>query len=445
MLELQSVRFGYGEDSEKTPEIRGIDISVKKGECVLLCGASGCGKSTVLKTINGIIPNLISGRLDGSVFIDGKSTDNVPMYELSRKVSSVFQNPKTQFFNTDAESEITYGLENRGMPIDVINERLERTVTELKLEGLRYKSMFEMSGGEKQRIAFASAYISDNDIVVLDEPSANLDPSAIDEIRAVIDKMKANRKTIIIAEHRLYYLEGIADTVLYIADGVIKRRYDAADFYSMSDDERKELGLRKLHKNDVKITSKPQTHAERPVLTLNGITLAYRKHIVQENLSLDAYSGEIIGIVGSNGAGKTTLLRTLAGLCKPKKGVIEYNGKALSARQRRRLFGLVMQDVNYQLFSDSVRNEILLENSGMSEQALSSVLCETGLSGLDDRHPQSLSGGQKQRLAIAAAYASGRNTLLLDEPTSGLVQHQKRTFSHYRSRNEQSLLLSARQ
>ncbi|MBQ3842554.1 MAG: ABC transporter ATP-binding protein [Ruminiclostridium sp.] len=420
MLELQSVSFGYGEDMEKAPEIRGIDMSVKKGECILLCGTSGCGKSTILKTINGIIPNLISGRLDGSVFIDGKSTDNVPMYELAAKVSSVFQNPKTQFFNTDAESEITYGLENRGMPVDVINERLEMTVSELKIESLRYKSMFEMSGGEKQRIAFASAYISDNDIIVLDEPSANLDPEAIDEIWAVVAKMKENGRTIIIAEHRLYYLEGVADAVLYIAGGEIRKRYDAVDFFSMTDDERKELGLRKLHKNDIKITTELPLHTEKPILTMNGITLAYKKHIVQNNLGFEAYHGEIIGIVGSNGAGKTTLLRALAGLCKPKKGVIKYNGKALSARQLRRLCGLVMQDVNYQLFSDSVRNEILLENSGMDEQTLPSILCETGLSGLEDRHPQSLSDGQKQRLAIAAAYTSGRKILLLDEPTSGL-------------------------
>ena len=206
--------------------------------------------------------------------------------------------------------------------------------------------------------------------------------------------------------------------MLYIAGGEIKKWYEAVDFYSMTEDERKELGLRKLHKNDIKLTSELSLHTENPALTLNGITLAYKKHIVQNDLGFEAYHGEIIGIVGSNGAGKTTLLRALAGLCKSKKGIIKYNGKALSARQRRRLCGLVMQDVNYQLFSDSVRNETLLENSGMDEQTLTSILCETGLSGLEERHPQSLSGGQKQRLAIAAAYASGRKILLLDEPTS---------------------------
>ncbi len=420
MIKLSDVSFTYG-DEQTTDGVKNISFHAERGECVLFCGVSGSGKSTVLKLINGIIPSFDSGNLNGKICINGRDVSDMPLYERAMLVSSVFQNPKTQFFNIDVESEIVYALENLGAPVDEIERKLNHTVTELQLSKLCGRSMFELSGGEKQQVAFASAYINDTPVVVLDEPSSNLDEEAIIRIRNIMDKMKAQGKTIVIAEHRISYLKGLVDTVYLVENGIISKRYLAEEFFCMADKERKLMGLRCLEKEPLfskKLSDKQEK--SKPVLQIKNLKLAHKKHIIQENISFEGYAGEIIGIVGTNGAGKSTLLRTLGGLNKAKFGEILIDGKRLSAQKRREYFGMVMQDVNYQLFSDSVKGECSLGNPKISETEIYDILSQMSLDNLHERHPQSLSGGQKQRLAIATAYSSEKKILLLDEPTSGL-------------------------
>ncbi len=420
MIRFENYSFTYGKESGESG-IHNIDLTIDQGECILLCGASGCGKSTLIRSINGIIPHFITGESEGNVYVNDLNVQETEMYELAKITSSVFQNPKSQFFNTDVESEIVYSLENQGIDVSIIDDKLDKTISELKLQELTGRSMFELSGGEKQQIAFAGAYISDAPVVLLDEPTANLDPDSITKIRNIIVKMKAEGKTILIAEHRLSWLNGIADRVVYMRNGCIDNIMNGDEFYRISENKRIELGLRELGENSVSV--KPDSLIDRSTikyLEATDLTLTYKKHTVQDRLSLYLAKGEILGITGVNGAGKTTLLRALAGLSKPKSGVITLNGKKLNQKQRRKHFGMVMQDVNYQLFADSCENECLLGNPGITKDSANGLLNEALLNGLNDRHPQSLSGGQKQRLALAVCKASEKDILLLDEPTSGL-------------------------
>ena len=418
MIRFENYSFTYGKEAGESG-IHDIDITINQGECVLLCGSSGCGKSTLLRSVNGIIPHLIPGISEGKVIVSGLEVQKTEMYELSKVTSSVFQNPKSQFFNTDVESEIVYSLENQGIDVNIIDNRLVKTVSELNLQDLTGRSMFELSGGEKQQIAFAGAYTSDTPVILLDEPTANLDPDSITKIRNIIIKMKAKGKTILIAEHRLSWLNGIADRVVYMRNGCIDNIMRGDDFFGISESKRIELGLRELCNNSVSNNIDNEKSADKH-LEAADLTLSYNNHIVQEHLNLYVNKGEILGITGVNGAGKTTLLRTLAGLSKQKFGAITLNGKKLNPKQRRKHFGMVMQDVNYQLFADSCENECMLGNPDINHDKADKLLNEALLSGLNERHPQSLSGGQKQRLALAVCKASDKDILQLDEPTSGL-------------------------
>lgn len=208
-IKLENVSYLY--DSEIPGGVQEINFEVQPGECILLCGKSGCGKTTVTKLVNGLIPNFEEGQKQGIVFLNGNNVEELTMYQVSNIVASVFQNPKSQFFNIDPESEIVFTLENQGTSLEEVENRLKKTIAALELKPLMDKSMFEMSGGEKQRIAFACAYATNPDIIVLDEPTANLDIEATTQVANIIGKLKSLGKTILIAEHRLNWLKPLVD------------------------------------------------------------------------------------------------------------------------------------------------------------------------------------------------------------------------------------------
>ena len=219
MITMDHVSFGYGESQETLSQ---VSMAVAPGECVLLCGASGCGKTTVTKLINGLIPAFIPGcRLEGRVEVDGADPAKTPMYELARKVGSVFQNPKSQFFNLDTDSELAFGLENEGRPPEEIRSRVKDTVEALHLKDLLGRSIFSLSGGQKQLLAFGSVYAMGPEIFVRDEPTANLDQDAIARLHDQIAGLKRQGRTVVIAEHRLYFLTDLIDRALYLRDVVL--------------------------------------------------------------------------------------------------------------------------------------------------------------------------------------------------------------------------------
>lgn len=417
-----------------------INLTIKDGEFVLICGESGCGKTTLTKLINGLIPHFLKDAvLEGSVTVEGKKIADTPMYEIAELAGSVFQNPKTQFFHTNSSAELAFGLENRGEEPEFIEKRIKETIEELEIEHLKDRNVFAMSGGEKQLLAFASVYAMNPKVYVLDEPSANLDAEGMEKLCKRLEVIKNGGHTVVVAEHRLSYLQSFVDRILYVRDGCIEKEFTRSTFAQLSKEEREVMGLRSIQPEEIKI---PELTGEKAHETLADKTLAHKtlahgtladktleiqnlscrrkKQVIFQSVNLTATEGDIIGIVGRNGVGKSTFCNCLCGLLPEKEGRILYQGKRLSKRERRKLFGMVMQEVNHQLFSDSVKNECLLAKEDASEEEITKLLESFDLLAYADSHPMTLSGGQRQRLAICQAVMGGKKLLIFDEPTSGL-------------------------
>lgn len=417
LIELDNVSYQYkGSD---TTNLNNFSLTIQKGECVLLCGKSGCGKTTVTKLVNGIIPYLSNGEKQGLVTLNNQNIENIPMYKLSQIVGSVFQNPKSQFFNLDTDSELTFALENQGLPVDKIKERLEEVTNKLAIHHLRKRNIFELSGGEKQLIAIASVYMANPEIFVLDEPTANLDLLAIDTLKEILLYMKQEGKTILIAEHRLSYLKEIVDKVVFMENGFLKEIYTNKEFYNLSDSKRKSLGLRRLHDEIEEVSGNRYTKKEISVC-LNNISISYGKKSILTNISLKAHKGDIIGITGSNGIGKSSLCRTICGLHSLTKGNITYSENLARIPIRLQMSYLIMQDVNHQLFGESVEDECIMNNDTATVKQIEDILKIMDLFSYRQKHPMALSGGQKQRLAIAVSLLLKKDIYIFDEPTSGL-------------------------
>lgn len=421
MIDIKDVSFEY---EKEQGTLSHINLQIRQGECVLLCGESGCGKTTVTKLINGLIPHFVEdGTLTGTTIINGMEVAKTEMYHLAENVGSVFQNPKSQFFNIDSDSEITFGLENAGIAPAKIKERFEATVSALKIKQLLGRNIFSMSGGEKQSLAFASVYAMNPPAFVLDEPTANLDAEAIDILRQQIIQIKKEGRTVIVAEHRIYLLIDLIDRAVFVKDGKIVRIFSREEFQRVSEKQRIEMGLRSLVQPVLELP-----HAAPPGtkigLSLENLSCAFDKQTVFEGIQFSVNPGEVLGIVGHNGAGKTTLSRCICGLLKEACGVVRLDGKAMNAKQRNKASFCVMQDVNHQLFSDSVWNECELSMPNCPAERIEKILKAFDLLDFKDRHPMALSGGQKQRLAVATAILSGKYLLVFDEPTSGLDYHR---------------------
>lgn len=430
MIEIENVTYTYPEAA--APALKEVSLSVADGECVLLCGKSGCGKSSVIRLINGMIPNFYEGELTGSVLHDGRLVSELPLYAIAEKTGTVFQNPRTQFYTVNTTSEIAFGCENLGMPRERIVERVQRTVEDLGIEDLMDRSIFELSGGEKQIVAFASVYAMRPSVYVLDEPSANLDMSAVERLRRILALLKRQGATIVIAEHRLFYLRGLFDRAVCMEDGRVRAEYTQSELAAFDAAERERMGLRflSLAEAPVRASNSDVTAAvragavpgERLVLSrLEGFRGKQRVLCVEDE-TFEA--GRIHAVVGPNGAGKSTFAAALCATLKKASADCSLDGERLSARRRLKLSYLVMQEVGHQIFSDSVETEVTLGLREADEAArarkLEHVLDDLDLSGLEQRHPMTLSGGQKQRVIIASACFSGKRVLLFDEPTSGL-------------------------
>lgn len=397
-----------------------INLEIQDGEFVLICGESGCGKTTMTKLINGLIPHFVRDvSVDGTITVCGKNVVEMPMYEIAELVGSVFQNPKTQFFYTNSNAEMAFGLENRGVEPEYIRKRIKNTINELDIEKLEDRDVFSMSGGEKQLLAFASVYVMNPQIYVLDEPSANLDIAAMEKLSERMKVIKEKGHTVVVAEHRLAWIQKFADRIIYMKEGRIEQEFTSDEFKALSDLKRKQMGLRSIVPEQIQI---PEItgNSEDAVLQICNLSCKRKKQMLFQNISLSARVGDIIGITGKNGAGKSTFCNCLCGLLKPKDGEILYQGKKLSEKARTKLFGMVMQEVNHQLFSDSVKNECMLANEEASEQEIRELLEKFDLEEYAEYHPMILSGGQRQRLAICQAVMGEKKLLIFDEPTSGL-------------------------
>lgn len=356
MLEIKNVTFSYA--GIKKSGIKNISLSVKQGECILLCGASGCGKNTLTRLINGLIPHFFKGELKGEVIVKDKKIEEQQLYNLAGLVGSVFQNPRSQFFSVDTDGEITFGAENIGLPKAEILKRKRAVVKELNLQSLMGRSLFDLSGGEKQKIACGSVAELLPEIIILDEPSSNLDRESILELREMMKLWKGKGKTLIISEHRLWYVKDVIDRAVFMEEGEIKGEWSRKEFNALSEEELISYELRPVSfekveekfyfkENTVSTENKSfpgEIYLKDFYFTYNPKKyLFFSKKLTPEDEKicniripkLKVKKGEIIGVIGRNGSGKSTFLRCLCGLEKSCIGSViidgvTYKGKGLT-------------------------------------------------------------------------------------------------------------------
>lgn len=465
---IEQVTFDYQPDEDATPDlqvagVKNITLDFPPGSCTLITGPSGSGKSTLLKLLNGLIPELFPGNLEGKVRLGGLDTREVDIQILGRAAGTVFQNPRSQFFTATVFQELAFSLENAGENPEVIWENLEAAAKTWGIEDFLGRKIARLSGGEQQLVASAVALAGPQRIVLFDEPTSNLSPEAIGLFTKILRDLKRQGFTIVVAEHRLYPLREIADRVVVMREGQVIEDMPAGEFFAGSDTHRRELGLRILSRpqercfqslleslpgedsggipvhevisgnpGEVAMPSgadnprraphePPATTEAASGIVAENLRFSYGKTPVLNIDHLEIPAGQVTALTGPNGAGKTTLARVLIGLAHPDKATrIFFGGQRARSWQRTKRSTLVMQDVNRQLFGESVAAEVALGNTGVSAETTREVLRELGLAGLENRHPMTLSGGQKQRLVIANAIVGDCELYVFDEPTSGV-------------------------
>jgi len=415
LLKMENVSFSY--DEMRNANLKDINLGIGDGEVILLCGESGCGKTTLTRFLNGLIPNFFDGKREGKAYLNSDLIDEMPIYEISEHVGSVFQNPKTQFFNVDTTGEIVFGCENLAMDARDIKRRLDDVVSDFGLRHLLDKNIFKLSGGEKQKIACASVSAVNPEILILDEPSSNLDSKSSWDFKGILEKWKSQGKTVIIAEHKLFFLDDVLDRVIFLKDGKISNEWTIDEFKQVN---HRNIGLRQLNLDN--LTAKHQDYycSSPEFMEIKNFKFNYGNTRVLDIDNVRIPKNEIIAIIGKNGAGKSTFANCLCGLKRSCKGELILDSNTLNRKDRLKKSYMVMQDVNHQLFTESVLDEVLLSMDEENEEMAYEILDNLNLIHLKDSHPMALSGGEKQRVAIASAIASKKEILIFDEPTSGL-------------------------
>ena len=424
-LAIRGVSYSYPGGRQVLDD---VDMDVTPGALTLVCGASGSGKSTVLRLLNGLIPNFHEGELSGRVLIDDEDVSSAPIERSGLRTATVFQNPASQFFTTTVADELAFAPQNYRVEAGEIRRRRAGALEELGIGDLAERDLRGLSGGQVQKVACAQALAQRTPVILLDEPTSNLDPRAIDDVRATIGRLKAAGRTLVVAEHRIYFLRGLVDEVVIMGRGRVVHRMAGEDLWRIGEARRKELGLRALERP--RLAVRPAGLAaiaggpgRRPAaedaddavgngadgLLIENLQVERSGRLVLDIPRLFFPAGAVTGVVGANGIGKTTLARAVCRLQRARRGArMSLGGRELRSG---RAF-LVMQDVHRQLFAESV-----------SQEASAPQLERLDLAALADRHPLSLSGGQKQRLVIATAIDQDARVLILDEPTSG-VDHR---------------------
>lgn len=427
MIQFKDVSFRYEANEQNI--LNDINLTIDDGEVICLTGASGCGKTTVTRMLNGIIPHFYNGEIDGQILMNDKDIQLQEVYELTQQSGSVFQNPRSQFFCLNTTSELAFELENYGTPANEIKQRINQSVKQFNLEHLLNRDIFNLSGGEKQLLACSAIQVYGHKLIILDEPSSNLDFNTILKLKQMLKIWKSEGKTIVIAEHRLHYLTEIVDRFIVMSYGSIKKIYNNQQFNRLSHVQLTNLGLRMIHLRQLK--AKSSLNSRNGYLNLHRFYFKYKRN---QPLALNIddvhiSKGKVTTIIGRNGSGKSTLARGLTGVEKKFKGTVDYNQVTLKPRHRLSNVYMVFQDVNNQLFAESVEEELKLSNSTLDDEMIRRCLRNYSISEHLQRHPLSLSGGEKQRLAIASAVETKREILVFDEPSSGLDGHHMREMS----------------
>ncbi|MFJ2544025.1 ATP-binding cassette domain-containing protein [Microbacterium sp. NPDC087589] len=437
MIRIEHTNWTYPHAEQSS--LRNLDLQISAGEFVILCGASGSGKSTALRLMNGLVPHFHDdGTLTGTVTVGGMITADTELDAIGLLTGTVLQHPRRQFFTDSVPEEVAFAMENFGVAPEEIRNRVTTAVADLS-EGVPVgQRLRDLSGGQQQQVAITAATAHRPHLLLLDEPSSNLSADAVRRLTATLAELKARGVTIVVAEHRLRYLEDLVDRVIVMRDGAIDVEWTAAQFRAVPDDELAREGLRGV----VAAVQLPVLPAAGPSiaggidasdvpegqLELEAIRCRLGGRVVLDIDRIAFAAGTVTAIRGVNGAGKSTLARIVTGLQR-STGVVRLDGKALGARARQRASAIVMQDVQRQLFTDSVHAEIDLAALHTRAPQTEGILAALDLADLAERHPLSLSGGQQQRLVVAAVRVAGRRIVVFDEPSSGVDRRHLQSIS----------------
>lgn len=465
VIEFKDFSFQYFSQSE--PTLHDINLTIYEGEKVLLIGPSGSGKSTLGNCLNGLIPFAYKGEIKGSLKISGKETKDMNIFELSKKVGTVLQDADGQFIGLTVGEDVAFALENDCVEQGQMKAQVQKVAEIVDMGKLLKSSPFELSGGQKQRVSFAGVMVDDVDILLFDEPLANLDPATGKTAIDLIDRVwKNSRKTVVIVEHRLEdVLYRDVDRIIVVSDGRIAA--DMSPDELMSADILSKLGIREpLHVTAMKYAgiqvtpdmhagrlatldiekvkepllkwnleqTKKEPKAERPViLEAEHLSFQYtKKRKILQDVSFQIHEGEMVSIVGTNGAGKSTLAKVICGFVTEDEGRILYKGQDLKGqtiKERSHLIGFVMQNPNQMICKPMIYDEVALglRIRGVAEEEIEpkvdKALQICGLAPFKKWPVSALSFGQKKRVTIASMLALDPKVLILDEPTAGQDYH----------------------
>lgn len=454
----EGIEFSY--DKESPPVLRGVDLDIAKGSFGVIAGPSGAGKSTLIRTFNNVIPQFFRGPFSGTRRVAGEQVEKQPIAVLARKVGMVFQDFEQQLFSTSVILDLSFGPENFCIPPDEMKRRIDELLDVFQLAHLKDREPSSLSGGEKQKLAIASVLAYRPEILVLDEPTTDLDPDSRDLVLQVIPKLKEWVDTLIVVEHEIEHIQA-ADRMFLLSAGKIFHSGSPSEILTRSsmlrehslapldlvrvqealgmtprlfavDEFARLLAPRRLRKVD----TVPRTRS-KPVVEIADLSFRYpgRENPALEEVSLEIREGEFAAIIGHNGSGKSTLLKHLNGLQTPQKGNVRILGKEVRGWGRKELsrsVGLVFQNPDHQIFEATVRQEVEFgpRRFGYAEDVMNRNVTEAietmALSAQAGRDPFQLSKGERQRVAVASILSVQPDILVLDEPTTGLDDQQQR-------------------
>jgi energy-coupling factor transport system ATP-binding protein len=433
-LVVEELTFRYR--SRPEPALLQVSLSLERGELLLIAGASGCGKTTLIRCINGLIPRSYKGDLQGRILLQGQDPGSLSLARVSQIVGTVLQDPERQILGSRVASEVAFGLENLGLPREEIRQRVEESLQRLDISNLRDRETFLLSGGEKQKVALAGVLTMRPGILLLDEPLASLDPASAQEALALFRRLADEGISVVLVEHRVEDALAIhPDRVAFMQDGRIAYLGTPAGLMAVVDYRAVKLPAPVVIQRAAK--DPPPSFApavapdgRAPLVQFEDVAFAYSRDSpeVIHGIDLTVRRGDILALLGPNGAGKTTLVKHAIGLLKPQRGRVLVEGrdtKTISVAQIAHTLGYVFQSPSHMLFAPSVREELSFgpQNLGVKkadlEVAVDRAIETVNLQGLEDYSPLALSFGQQKRVSIAAVLAMGSKILVMDEPTAG--------------------------
>jgi len=440
LLSVDNLAFRYRSRTE--PSIRDISFEVNPGELLLIAGASGCGKTTLVRCINGLVPRSYKGELNGKILIQGKDTTGLTLARISQMVGTVLQDPERQILGTRVLSEVAFGLENLGLSRDEIYRSVDEALNYLGISKLRERETFNLSGGEKQKVALAGVLAMHPGILLLDEPLASLDPASAQETLALVRRMADEGMAVLVVEHRVEDVLKISpDQVMFMMDGQVRYLGPADGLRKVVDYHEVKLPAKMVIEMAAADPPPPEIQPigvgretdspaqDRPLVRFENVSFGYESdQEVLRGISLDIRRGDIVAVLGANGAGKTTLVKHAIGLLKPKSGRVLVNGRdtrELSVAQIASTLGYVFQSPSHMLFAPTVYEELAFGPGNLGHKAdeirkeVTEALQIVNMAGMEKDPPLALSFGQQKRVSIAAILSMRSRILVMDEPTTG--------------------------